>query len=164
MSDDMPEQPKTLQLPTVPDWAIELTRSVKAGFIAAEERFDKQDAALLSQGAKLDKVVTEGIETNVRMTRFEVRLEDLEGRAGKTSLAVRGASMVDMEQAAQLVQERAAREALAKEVDDLKKSQATQLAILERLDKLAEKPAVKVILFALGTIATGYLASKGLTK
>lgn len=83
-------------------------------------------ARLDSQDTKLDKIVTGGIDTNVRLERVEVRLtgaearvDILEGRAVNTSLRVQGASQGAIEGAAQLAQERAAREALTAKVDKL---------------------------------------------
>ncbi len=148
MSDDKPAEKPTVQLAAVPDWAIELTKSVKSGF--DEVRRD------------LETVKAEGQRTNLRLTRQEVRMDDVETRLANNSIRAKSTTQQDMEQDAQLAQERAAREALAVKVDDIAKTNEAQLAILARLDKIASNPTVKLILFALGTIATGYLASKGL--
>lgn len=164
-----PKQPTTKELPAVPEWAAELTRSVKTGFGEVHKRLDDQDT-------KLDKVVTEGIESNTRLTRIEVRVDgverhvgDLEARVGRASHRVREQSQTDVEQSAQLAQERAAREALAADsaavkhdVTELKQSQELQLAILTRLDKIAANPNLKIILAVLATAATAWLANKGL--
>jgi hypothetical protein len=151
--DEMPEQPKTAQLPAadpVQVLLMQLRNQMTAGF--NETRAD------------LESVKNEGQRTNLRLTRLEMRQDDVETRLTRSSDGVRGLSQHDVEHDAQLAQEKAAREALATKVDDLSASQELQLAILGRLDKLAANPTVKVILFALGTIATGYLASKGLAK
>jgi hypothetical protein len=66
-----------------------------------------------------------------------------------------------MEQAAQLAQERIAREDLATKVDALTTMQNTQLAILGRLDRVASNPTVKVLAGMLATAAISYLAGKG---
>lgn len=155
---DLPKPPDakpTVELPKVPDWAIELTKSVKLGFVTVNDR--------------LDKVVDEGIEANTRLTRIEVRVEnaeqrigDVEGRTGKASLAVRAASQVDLEQAAQLAQERSAREALATKVQKLDDKQDVQLALLQQLVKLTEKPVVKLVFTSIGTAILGYLSARGL--
>ncbi len=76
-----PEQPKTLELDAV-QVLSQLIKGVSAEVKASREEttasFVKVDDRLTSQDRKLDKVVTEGIEANVRMTRFENRLEVLE--------------------------------------------------------------------------------------
>lgn len=176
MSDEKPPEKPTTQLPAVPDWAIELTKSVRLGFGDVQKRLDEQDVKLDNQDAKLDKVVTEGIESNTRLTRIEVRVDgverhvgDLESRVGRASNRVREVSQSDLDQSAQLAQERAAREALAadaaavkKDVTELKQSQELQLAILTRLDKIAANPNLKIILAVLATAATAWLANKGL--
>jgi len=154
----MPESKKTTQLPAVPEWAIELTKSLKAGFVAAEERFDKQDATLLSQGTKLDKVITEGIEANTRMTRFEVRLEDLEGAKTKYSGGIKTLSQSDAGQNMQI-------SSLALKVDALDAKTTETHAMLGTITGLLDKPLVKKLGWAAGglllaglTSATGYLA------
>jgi ABC-type phosphate/phosphonate transport system ATPase subunit len=151
--DEMPEQPKTAKIAAANPLEIaiiELTRSVRSGI--AELRVD---IGLVSNDLGIVKQRVSIIES--------LRVED-EARALKLSGGVRGLSQHDAEQSTQLAQEKAAREALATKVDELSASQDVQLAILGRLDKLAANPTVKVLLFALGTIATGYLASKGLAK
>lgn len=143
MTDDKPEQPKTVELAAVPPWAVELTRSMKEGFRTTNANIE---------------VVSNDLSV------VKDRVSILETERTKMSGGVRGLSMSNAEQDAQLVQERAAREALATEVKDLKESQAVQLAILVRLDKVMSNPVVKVLLFMAGTAATGYLTAKGIAK
>lgn len=157
-----PPLPKTTQLPAVPDWAIELTRSMKHGFGAINARLDAQEVSL-------ERVVNEGIRTNTRLSRIEERVDELEGRIGRTSTRVREVSQTDLEQGAQLVQERSAREAVAVKVDalaaDLAQLAATntaQLAILARLDKVASNPMVKTIAAMALTALITWLTSHGI--
>ncbi len=49
MSDDMPEQKKTVELEAVPPWAIELTRATKDGFL----RLDAHVATLMGESSSL---------------------------------------------------------------------------------------------------------------
>lgn len=157
MSDDMPEQPKTAQLPAadpVQVLLLKMQRSIESGFVAVDHRLDRQESTLA-------KVANDGVETNTRLARVEVRVEaaersvgELEGRIGRTSTRVREASQVDMEQDAQLAQERAAREALAAKVDKL-------VGIGERLEKVTSNPTVKVLAGMLATAALTWLASHG---
>lgn len=162
---DQPEAKPTLQIPKA-EIAEGLLRSVEravtVGFADVKQRLDSQDT-------QLEMVMKEGQRTNSRLTLIEGRVEDVESRMSRASTGVRGLSQTDATHDAQLAQERSAREALAIEVaavkadvTAVKTEMSTQTAILTRLDKVASNPTVKVILFALGTIATGYLASRGL--
>lgn len=136
-----PAQPKTTQLPAVPEWAIEMTRAMKEGF--------------RTTNANIEIVASD-------LSVVKSRVDILETERTKLSGGVRGLSTSNAEQDAQLAMECAAREALAVEVRDIKRTNEAQLAILSRLDKIASNPTVKLILFALGIVATGYLTSKGL--
>lgn len=50
---------------------------------------------------------------------------------------------------------------LKTDVASLKETQATQLAILQRLDRLAANPLVRRLAWVVGTAVLSYLASKG---
>jgi hypothetical protein len=104
-----------------------------------------------------------------RVAILESRRNDDDARANRNSARVRQVSESDLEQQAQLAQEKAAREALASEVSGLKETNAKQLVILDRLEgfatKFAASPVVRRIGYAAGvlilsllTAATGYLA------
>ncbi len=139
----MPPQPATKRIEAVPPWAIEMTVSMKEGF-------------------RVTNANIEVVANDLGVVKDRVSI--LETERAKFSGGIRGLSTSNAEQDAQLAQERAARENVAKEVRDLKESQAVQLAILARLDRVASNPTVKVLLFLAGTAATGYLASKGMSK
>lgn len=141
--DGMPPQPATKRIEAVPPWAIEMTVSMKEGF-------------------RVTNANIEVVANDLGVVKDRVSI--LETERAKFSGGIRGLSTSNAEQDAQLAQERAARENVAKEVRDLKESQAVQLAILARLDRVASNPTVKVLLFLAGTAATGYLASKGMSK
>lgn len=157
-----PPLPKTTQLPAVPEWAIELTRSVKSGFGAINSRLDAQEVSL-------ERVVNEGIRTNTRLTRIEERVDELEMRIGRASNRVREVSQTDLEQSAQLVQERTAREAITAKVDalaadiaTLSATNSTQLAILSRLDRVTSNPMVKTVAAMIATALITWLTSHGI--
>ncbi len=135
-----PDQPKTAQLPAVPQWAVELTKSMKDGF-------------------RLTNANIEVVSSDLGVVKERVTI--LESERTKLSGGVRGLSTSNAEQDAQLAQERMAREALAKEVADLKTTNATQLAILGRLDRVASNPLVKTLGAMLLTAVLTYLASHG---
>ncbi len=150
----MSDEPKTKELPAADPIAI-LTKMLGDGLKNIDSRLDSQDG-------KLDKVVTEGIEANVRLTRIEVRVDgaeqrvgELEGRIGRTSMRIQESSKVDLEQASALAQEKIAREELAVKVDTL-------LAIGERLDRLTKNPIAKAIATIIALALVSYAASKGI--
>lgn len=144
MSDEMPDQPKTTELPAVPQWAAEMMILVR------------------KMSANVDNVISAVDVLRDRVNAHDMRFAEQDARATNVSERVRGASQVDLEQAAQLVQERSAREELAAKVDSLTKTQDVQLAILSRLDKIAANPQVKIILAVGATALASWAASKGL--
>lgn len=113
MSDAKPgEKPsmsaKTQELPAMTDRALleDLSRVVRTSFKEVNIR--------------LEDVVNESIRTNTRLTRLEQHAEDVDQRMGKHSHRVREASSNDLAQeakhaqlAAELAEEKKAREALA---------------------------------------------------
>ena len=159
-------QPKTTELPAVPQWAAELVIGVKALNASVTERFDSVDKRL-TELAGSDKTLTDqmtDLDTEFRDMRTRQRSaeDDIRRLSMRTKDTNVNASKQDLEQAAQLAQEREAREALATKVDALTATQETQLAILTRLDKIASNPLVKTIVTILGTALATWAASKGL--
>lgn len=149
-----PEQPPTRELPKVPEWAIELTKSVKSGI--AEVRADislvSNDLGILKQRVS----IIEGL-----------RVED-EHRLLKLSGGVRGLSGTDLQHEAELAQERAAREAgdkarevLTVKVDALAATNQAQLDILKQLARVASNPLAKTLAAMLATALVTWLASHG---
>jgi hypothetical protein len=139
-----PEQPTTKNLPAadpVQVLLLKLQRSLEDGF--------------RTTNANIDVVAND-------LSVVKSRVEILENERTKLSGGVRGLSSLNAEQDAQLAQERMAREAVAKEVQDLKDTNAMQLAILSRLDKVASNPHIKIILAVLAAAAMSWAASKGL--
>lgn len=156
---DSPQNKPTLQLPKadIQEQLLKsLERAVTSGFTDLRTRLDNQDV-------QLEVAVKEGQRTNSRLTLLESRVEDLEIRITRASTRVQQSSEQELEQAAQLAQEKVAREQLAKRVDELSKSNEVQLAILSRLDSLFKNPAIKLIAFAIWTGITGWLANRGLS-
>jgi septal ring factor EnvC (AmiA/AmiB activator) len=145
-TDEIPPQPKTAELPAADPIAI-LTRTLVTG--------------LRDINATLDSVVHEGQRTNSRLTRIEERVDEVEGRIGRNSQRVQESSKVDLDHEAKLAAEIIARQELASKVDSLTETQATQLAILGRLDKVASNPTIKVLAGMLATALFTWLASHG---
>lgn len=144
----MPESKKTTQLAPVPQWAVELTQAMKEGFKLTNANIEivSNDVGVLKD----------------RVAIIESWKNDSESRMTRTSGRVQQASQVDLEQAAQLAQERAAREALASEVAAIKAETSTQTLLLSQLLKLTEKPVVKLVLTAVGSAVLSWAAAKGI--
>ena len=144
----MPESKPTTKLAPVPEWAVEMTKSMKEGF--------------RQTNANIDLVSTDLSIVKDRVAIIESWKNDSETRMTRTSGRVQQASQVDLEQAAQLAQERAARESLAIEVAAIKAETSTQTLLLAQLLKLTEKPVVKLVLTAVGSAVLSWLAAKGI--
>lgn len=160
MSDELPEQPKTVSLPQVPEWAIELTKSVKGGFAAVNTRLDGLEGTDKTLADAVNRMDSDVKELRSGQRRNEEDIRRLSDRTKDTSLT---ASQGDLEGAAQLAQERQAREELATKVDALTSTQETQLAILGRLDKVAKNPLVKTMAAMLATAVITWLAAHGVS-
>ena len=161
----MPESKKTTQLAAVPDWAIELSRSVRDGFAATDKHFEQQDKVLA-------RLADESVSTTNRLGKVEATITDLggrlvlvEGRADNTSLRVRGVSVSDEGQNMQISSLALKVDALSEDHSKLTKETAKQTVMLKAITDLLEKPLVRKLGYAAGalllaglTSATGYLA------
>lgn len=162
---EQPEGKETVAMPVVPAWAIKLTETMQGGFAKID--------------ADLETVKAEGQRTGLRLTRQEVRMDEVETRLANNSIRAKSSTEQDKEVAAQLAQERAAREALAAEHAKTKetveaiatKTEAietktdAQTLMLGKITGILDKPLVKkigyaagVLLLAVLTAGTGYLA------
>ena len=139
---EQPEAKPTVDMPKVPQWAIEMTLAMKDGF-------------------RLTNANIEVVANDLSVVKERVSI--LETERTKHSGGLRGLSTSNAEQDAQLAQERAARESLAAKVDKLDVMQQTQLDILGRLDKVASNPMVKTVVTILVTIIGTWAASKGIS-
>jgi hypothetical protein len=157
----MPAQPKTATFAAADKNEI-LLAEIKAIVCAVGEKVD-------TVGSKVDR-----LEANLELQGGEIGLikrevsllydwrDGVDERLRSNSMRARGASQVDLEQAKALSDEVTARESLKETVDDLAKSNAVQLAILERLDKVAKHPTVKIVLAIIGFLGASWLAARGL--
>lgn len=142
MSDDETTKPSAVP-EVVPAWAADLTTLVRR------------------VSTNVDNVISAVDVLRDRVNAHDARFAEQDTRASNVSIRVRDASRSDLEQAAQLAQERASRESLATKVDELSVTNATQLAILSRLDKITSNPTVKVIAGMIATALLTWLASHG---
>ncbi len=120
------------------------------------------DRALLED---LRNVVKEGFRhTNANLeivasdlSVVKSRVDILETERTKLSGGVRGLSTSNAEQDAQLAQERMAREALAKKVDELGESQTAQTVMLSKITGILDTPMAKRIGQAAGGLVLAAL-------
>jgi len=163
----MPAQPTTVQLPAVPPWAIELTRSVKDGFQGVNARLDSVETNLDLQGAQ-------GVDLGKRMTAIETRVGNIEARQDSGSLRVKQESEVNLKQDAALGLIAADVSIVKGDVEtiktDLAKNSATTAEVLDKVTDAAAgflraHPAIVVgivgfIMTAI-QVATTWVAAKG---
>lgn len=142
---------------------------------------DDSILAVITQGfakvnSSLDTVVQEQIKQNTQQVIQTAQIEEIrqdigaldsrvaavESRAGRTSFRIREVSQTDLEQSTQLNKEIAAREALAAEMEALKQTNAIQLNILNRLDKITQNPLLKTLATMLLTAFITWLAARGI--
>lgn len=146
--DGPPPQPTTKELPKDEITSAllrDLAKNVREGFAHVN--------------ATLDTLVEDAKITNQRLGLVERRQDDFDSRLVRNSERARGSSEIDKAQAAQLAQERSAREELAKKVDTLE-AKATNLeakaatletktdaqtVILKKVDTALDSPTVKRI-------------------
>lgn len=109
----------------------------------------------------------ERVNANVDLMRdhldgVEARVGSLEKwRVGNSDRVRKMVSEGDLTHDAKLSDEIVAREALAKRVEDLNAKQDTQLAILGRLERWAQRPMIRAIAHAVGVAILVWLATKG---
>lgn len=159
MGDEKPPEKVTTQLPAVPEWVVELTRTTKDGFRAV-----RADLELVANDLSLVKE---------RVTIIETWRNDQDLRASRNSNRVRdlaeATSHVDLAHDAKIAAEIVARQKLERDaaetralVERLQAETASQTAILGRLDKVASNPLVKTVATAVGTAILTWLSVKGL--
>lgn len=181
------EQPRTVELPAIPQWAIELQTSLRGGFTAVNSRLDSLEGANRNVSDEVSRLRREVVDIRSEHVRHD---EDIKRLSLRTKGTDARTSENDLEQIAQLAQERAAREALANahaatdakvealasahattaekvnetatQVTDIAKTNEAQLAILSRLDRVASNPTVKFIVGMLATALVTWLASHGI--
>jgi hypothetical protein len=136
---DGPQNIPTKQLPRV-DVSEDTLNSV-----LSEVRAARADIHLVSNDVTI-------VKDRVRLV--EMRLDDHDSRAKRNSERAQGTSKVDMAQDSAIA-------TLLADVSSLKETQATQLAILTKLDAVAANPMVRRVAYAIGAAILAYLASKG---
>lgn len=144
---DGPQNITTKELPAVKVPVDQLTEILTA----VRATSNKVDAI----EHNVEMLLEDSRDTKLRLTRLEGRVDGYEVRAEKHSGGLARASKTDEGHAAAIAH-------LVGEVSELKASQATQTAILERLDAIAKNPLVKQIATVLATAFLSWAAMKGL--
>ena len=173
MSDEKPPEKPTVEFEKPPAWAISMMERQQEAF--ADLRGD-----ISTIGEKVDNVEKNmGLLTGeVGVVQKEVAVlfqwkTDVDERMRSHSVRARQPSEQDLENASQLAQERAAREALAaehaevkKDVQEIKAETIAQtqimISIRDGAKKLLDRPEVKWLAAALWMAFTAWLATKGI--
>ncbi len=156
-----PAQTPTVQIPKADRTDIliqELKQLVISASKASDERADRFEQSLKNQAE--------------RLAQIHQWKENIDQRLKSNSMRAQSASQMDMDQIAQIAQERAAREELATKLDSVTTSVtaistkidtvtvAQTNALLERFDEVAKNPMVRNILYLAGGAIIAWL-SKG---
>lgn len=162
-----PNEKSTVAMPQVPEWAIELTKSVKDGFSHLHEKVGTlvENVDILRDAVK---------DARSRLLQIETWREGLEDRLVENSKRAKLPSTHDLETQKALADEIAAREALTKEVALIKAETQAQSVALVGIAADASKAVTgfvhqhPVLFRSLATIATtiatsiaAWLAAKG---
>jgi uncharacterized coiled-coil DUF342 family protein len=143
-----------------------ILREVRAMRTENGERFDKLEATVDKVETTVDTLVDDKREVRLELAGINKRIDRIEERADTSSLRARAESATNLEQDAELVKERAAREELAKKVDAVLEKTDAQTAMLARAENAAKKlwanPAVKALASALWLAFVYWLGSKGI--
>lgn len=157
MNDEKPAEKPTVKMNPPPDWAIALSTKVVDGF--NEVRAD------------LETVKAEGQRTNLRLTRQEVRMDDVETRLANNSMRAKQSSSVDLDHEAKIADVIVETNALKKAIHDTNalavsavdtlKAQSDFMGMGKQgLAWLRSKEARADIVRAVTLIAAGYAALK----
>lgn len=152
---DGPENKPTKELPAVPEWAIELTKSVKTGFAHVEGRMDSLDSKVDTLAHGLGTVTDEVSTIKVEFAEFKGSTNE---KFRAHSIPIREASSTDMRHDAAIADVVTKVTAIEAKVD-------ANTGITEEVKKLlvdgAKSPTVRLwggrIAMALGFLALGYI-------
>lgn len=152
---DGPENKPTKELPAVPEWAIELTKSVKTGFAHVEGRMDSLDSKVDTLAHGLGTVTDEVSTIKVEFAEFKGSTNE---KFKAHSIPIREASSTDMRHDAAIADVVTKVTAIEAKVD-------ANTGITEEVKKLlvdgAKSPTVRLwggrIAMALGFLALGYI-------
>ncbi len=147
----MSDEPKTRDLPAAGPVEVALRQ-----LTVSVERMN----------GNIDSLMEDGKASNQRMSRFEVRLDGLEGRISRNSEGARGladrTSSADLAHDAKIAEEITRRQDLAQRLTIIEMKTDAQTVMLERLVRVAANPLVQKIATAAGTAVLTWLTMRGL--
>ncbi|MCW5834506.1 MAG: hypothetical protein KIS78_19045 [Labilithrix sp.] len=107
--------------------------------------FEESNARLSGIETTVDTLVEDGKAANQRMTRIEIRMDSLEGRASTQSDRVRETSEVNLKQDAAIAQ-------ILTTVEEIKAKPDTAAIVLEKVSAIGQTPTGQKIVGALVTV------------
>lgn len=146
----IPRPKETVQVESPPAWAI-----------AIGEKLDKLKGTV---GANHEIVMHAIDGLRSRVGTLEMWRSDSEERARKHSGGIQKVSVNDASQDAAIASLVVDMAVVKPAVEALQVTQTKQLAILEKLDKVAANPMVRRIAYAVGTAVLAWLGAKGLLR
>ncbi len=157
-----PEQPKTTQLPAVPEWAVELTKSVKLGFSTVNVQLEELKGTDKTLTDAMTEMDAEFKDMRTRQRSAEEDIRRLSMRTKDTNVATSKADLeIEAKHAAVLIELAAEKaktarlEATSATKDDLEKvAKAQTTDIVKSLTAAAEKsPTVRNLMLAVAGLA-----------
>lgn len=142
-----PDEKPTVEMAPPPAWAIEFRQQMTDGFRVIYSDLD-------GIKTRQDLHATQVKDLGGEIARVGERVRVLEEARTTNSVRVKSMTEEDAKQDTAIAQ-------LVTDVAALKETQATQLAILVRLDKVAANPMVRRVAYTIATALLGYLAAKG---
>lgn len=160
MSDDKPTGPEyhdTKQIPRVevPGNTLDAVLSEVRAM-----RVEQQETAHTLR-ADIQLVANDVSLVKQRVSLVERRQDDHEERAKNNSVRARSVTENDSKQDGAIATLVADVSVLKTDVKSLRETQGTQLAILERLDKVAANPMVRRVAYAVGSAILVWLTARG---
>lgn len=136
-----------ITLEVEPTWVRDLKTEISHGVQVIDSRLDAIEA-----NQDLQREAVRAIAS--RVSDASERLDRIELRQNNNSIRVAASSDIDLQHDAAIAK-------LILDLEALTKTQNTQLAILQKLEKVSENPLLRKVAYALGMALLAYLASKG---
>jgi hypothetical protein len=149
-----PEEKPTVEMAPPPAWAIKQTEALHSLGEKLAYGFERVNSDMAVVKNRQEVQAAQMKDLGGEIGRLGERVDKLEGRSETNSTRVKATTEDNIKQDAAIA-------SILIDVAALKETQAAQLAILERLDKIAANPMVRRVAYAVATAALGYLAAKG---
>lgn len=136
------------ELEVEPTWVKELKTGIADGVRVIDNRLDSIEANQDLQREAVRAIAARVSDTSERLDRIELRQNN-------SSIRAAASSEIDIKHDAAIAK-------LMSEIEALSAAHEKQLAILLKLEKVAENPLVRKLAYAIGMALMAYLASKGI--